>query len=242
MKLIYLSQGLYAKVDDADYEWLMQWKWYAVKEKRKKSPPKWYAVRNENGLHVYMHRAILNAPPGIMTDHTNGESLDNQRDNLRSCTNAENQHNQRVKTLPKTSKYKGVSWRQRDVCWQTHIMVNNKSINLGNYDSEIDAAYAYDISAREHFGAFARTNFENPPECLPVRRFAKKTSQYVGVYWNENRQKWQSSITIEGKRRFLGRWSPRIVDGIDQGELDAYKALQAAQMEAVQLRISNAKS
>jgi hypothetical protein len=224
------------------FDWLNQWKWYAIKLKTKGNGPRWYAVRTENKIRILMHRVVAKTPEGMVTDHLDGDSLNNQVSNVRSCTNAQNQHNQRLKKFQKTSKYKGVSWRQRDECWQTHIMVENKSINLGNYESEIDAAYAYDISAREHFGAFARTNFENLPECPPVRRFVKKTSQYVGVYWNENRQKWQSSITIEGKRRFLGRWSPRMVDGIDEGELDAYKALQAAQMEAVQVRMSNAKS
>lgn len=242
MKLISLTQGMYTKVDDDMFDWLNQWKWYAIKLKTKANGPRWYAVRTENRIRILMHRVVAQTPDGMFTDHLDGDSLNNQAFNVRSCTNAENQHNQRTKPMPKTSKYKGVSWHEHSGCWQAHISVNGKSIGLGHYVSEIDAAYAYDISAREHFGAFARTNFENPPECLPVRRITKKTSQYMGVYWDERRQKWQSAITINGKRRFLGRWSPRIVDGIDEGELDAYKALQDAQTEAVQLRMSNANS
>lgn len=240
--MIPLTQNQFAKVDDGDYELVVKYRWRAVKQLRKLGPIRWYAMATIDGKSVMMHRLILGVTDDLQVDHEDNNGLNNIRLNMRVCTKAQNQHNQRVKTFAKTSQYKGVSWRQRDDCWQSHIMVDNKSLNLGQYDSEIDAAYAYDIAAREYFGSYARTNFLTPPDYVPVRHRTSKTSQYRGVYWEERRQKWQSSITINGKRRFLGRWSPRMVDGIDEGELDAYKALQVAQMEAAQLRMSNANS
>ena len=44
MKLISLTQGQFAKVDDEDFEWLNQWKWCAA---YKKSTNSYYAIRTD---------------------------------------------------------------------------------------------------------------------------------------------------------------------------------------------------
>jgi len=84
MKQIRLSKGLYALVNDEDYEWLMQWCWYASSESR---GTKWYAIRWEtkNGkrVKIRMHRAIvwkrgIVIPSGYVVDHINHNSLDNR--------------------------------------------------------------------------------------------------------------------------------------------------------------------
>lgn len=91
-KEIPLSRGMSTIVDDDDYEWLSQWKWYAGK-----SATLFYAVRNvwRNGkIHqVRMHRLVINAPDEIIVDHINRNSLDNRRSNLRLSNCRENQHN-----------------------------------------------------------------------------------------------------------------------------------------------------
>lgn len=93
MKQIRLSKGLYALVNDEDYDWLMQWSWYASNESR---GTKWYAIRRENGIKIRMHRAIVEhrgvvIPPGYVVDHINHNSLDNRRnENLEVITQTEN--------------------------------------------------------------------------------------------------------------------------------------------------------
>ncbi len=81
MKQIRLSKGLYALVDDEDFDWLNQWSWYASHESR---GTKWYAVRREKGKKIRMHVAIWEhhngpVPKGLVIDHVNHFSLDNRK-------------------------------------------------------------------------------------------------------------------------------------------------------------------
>ncbi len=108
---------------------------------------------------VYMHWAIIGKPPkGGLTDHINGNSLDNQKTNLRTCTHAENMRNRRSDQGSR-SHYKGVCWHNQNNKWVVRIAVNRKQIYLGCFISELDAAKAYDAAARAHHGEFARLNF-----------------------------------------------------------------------------------
>jgi len=94
MKRIPLTQGKFAIVDDADFEWLSQWKWRARKDYNT-----WYAirrvVRGSCRTTTSIHRQIMEAKPGSQVDHRNRDGLDNRRCNLRFCTNAQNAMNQR---------------------------------------------------------------------------------------------------------------------------------------------------
>jgi len=158
-KEIQLTHGKVVIVDDADFEWLNQWRWYAVK-----GGHTWYAKRSicngKTSKPISMHRQILGLTfnDGQETDHKNHNGLDNQRHNLRPCTPSQNQHNQRPKK-DGTSKYKGVSWHTRDARWTVAIEVNDKTIYLGRFRSEKTAALAYDKAVKKYFGEFACTNF-----------------------------------------------------------------------------------
>lgn len=147
---------LFALVDDWNYDRLMQHKWHPMKGQKT-----WYATRRENGKHIYMHREILNPPKGIETDHRNGNGLDNQENNLRIATHSQNIMNS-VHKLGKTG-YRGI-WYNPNQTGKKYIRaairVNNITINLGNFKTEIDAAKAYDSAALLYFGEFARTNFK----------------------------------------------------------------------------------
>jgi len=149
MKLIPLSNGDFAKVDDADFEWLSQRKWYLH--------PKGYAAEMSRGKFSWMHRLINNTPAGIQTDHINGDKLDNRRENLRSCTITENNRNRPTPTK-NTSGFKGVSWDKRKKNWKVDIRINNKTKYIGNFASKEDAAKAYDTAAKQYHGDFAKTN------------------------------------------------------------------------------------
>lgn len=170
MKTITLTRDKVALVDDEDYEWLSQWKWCAYKPLRSKT---FYAVRgsriNGKSRLVPMHRAILNPDPKVKVDHRNGDGLDNRRDNLRVCTNAQNGMNKRFcgKRAIGHSKYKGVAKSTGAPTWRAYIRPGGRQIHLGTFVSEEDAARAYDAAAKVHFGEFACPNF-NPPDVLPM--------------------------------------------------------------------------
>jgi hypothetical protein len=150
---IELIGGKCAIVDASDYEWLSRWKWRVGKFQNTN-----YAIRTGRCGQRYMHTLLLGAKSEELVDHINGNGLDNRRCNLRVCTIAENARN-RKKSPNKTSKYKGVSWDKRDKKWRSQIKIDHKTTSLGYYQSEVDAAKAYDIRAKELFGKFARLNF-----------------------------------------------------------------------------------
>lgn len=138
--LIPLSQGQSAIVDDED-AWLLQWTWYALKQ-----PHTFYACRDvrEDGRRrtIWMHRFINGTPAGSVTDHINGNGLDNRRANLRSVTHRQNMINN-ARHAPRSPRYRGVSWHVSNRCWIAQITVNRRNIYIGRFDTAEDARDAY---------------------------------------------------------------------------------------------------
>lgn len=97
-------------------------------------------------------------PDWKMTDHIDGNKLNNCRYNLRQCNNSQNGAN-RKKASGTTSIYKGVSWNKRDGKWEVCIEARKIRYHMGKYENEMIAAKAYDKRAIELFGEFAKTNF-----------------------------------------------------------------------------------
>jgi hypothetical protein len=56
-----------------------------------------------------------------------------------------------------SSTYKGVSKCQGK--WRTCITINKERTYLGRFDSQIEAAKAYDEAARKYHGEFPELNF-----------------------------------------------------------------------------------
>lgn len=108
-----------------------------------------------------MHRLLLDTPQGFCTDHIDGNKLNNTRANLRICTTTQNAHNTnpyRKRRVGAQSAYKGVGWHTKSGKWRAFIVVDKKHIHLGCFDSERDAAIAYNKAAILHFGEFAKPN------------------------------------------------------------------------------------
>ena len=151
LKMIPLTQGMHTWVSRTDFNYLNKWKWLAKKDKR----GNWYACRVENEHLIQMHRVIMNAPANVQVDHRNGNGLHNWRRNLRVCTNAENSRNRKL-NKNNTSGYKGVTPERGK--YRARIKVNYESINLGFFDTEIEAAKAYNRAAIHYHGDYARLN------------------------------------------------------------------------------------
>lgn len=146
-KLIPLNNGEFSKVDNEDFEKLKDINWNVMNNG--------YCENKEFGL---MHRYIMNTPKGMHTDHINHDTLDNRKSNLRIVNRSENNWNQiKHKGI---SKYKGVHWHKASSKWMGRISHFNKSIYLGLFTNQIEAAKAYDKKAIELFGEFALTNFK----------------------------------------------------------------------------------
>lgn len=108
---------------------------------------------------VYLHRLIMNQPEGMQVDHINGNKLDNRKQNLRICSNQQNNRNTKSRK-GSTSKFKGVSWDNTNKKWMSQISLGGgKHVRMGRFVNEIDAAKAYDEKAKIYHGQFAYLNF-----------------------------------------------------------------------------------
>jgi len=164
-----LTKSKLALVDAEDVERLLEYDWYATW-----TGWNWYAVhdvyrRGVKVARIRMHREVLHAPQGTEVDHNNGNTLDNRRSNLRFATSSQGKQNRR-KSPGTSSQYKGVQWSKRDGKWLAVIGVGNKHLYLGLFALELDAAAAYDVAARKHFGEFACLNFPQLSERSALSR------------------------------------------------------------------------
>lgn len=161
MKAIPLTKGYSALVDDSDYDMLIEYKWRAKTDTKKKVV---YAV---TGKSVKMHRMLLKITDAkIQVDHKDRNGLNNRRENLRVCSNSQNQTNKRKKSGKFSSRFKGVHWDKYLNRWKAGLVHNEKKYHLGVYADEIEAALAYDTAARYHFGEFACCNFPPKKPCV----------------------------------------------------------------------------
>lgn len=153
-RYIPLTQGQNAIVDVEDYAWLMEWNWFAHKNREHAT---FYAWRRDYRAkkQITMQQQITGRKN---IDHKNRNGLDNRKQNLRDCTVLQNARNHR-KAQGKSSQYRGVSWDADAGKWKSEITPNRKRIVLGRFVSEREAARAYDSAAIEHYGEFACLNF-----------------------------------------------------------------------------------
>lgn len=196
-----LSQGYVALVDAADYERVAAHSWRYVLTG--------YAAGRVEGANVFMHRWIVDAPDGVEVDHRDRNRLDNRRRNLRFATRSQNAANCGKRGVASASRFKGVAWRKDRECWSASIMLNVRGISLGNYDSERDAAKAYDAAALQYFGEFAVLNLPEelePLEQVQARRRKPKSSgsRYRGVYRYSQAGLFWASISVKSKSIHLG--------------------------------------
>jgi len=174
-------------VDDEDFEKLNQHKWhYGSRHYALRTVHEGYSKDGKRITgSVWMHREVLNTPEGLFTDHINGDTLDNRKENLRVVTSKQNNHNSKLPSH-NTSGYKGVSEDKRNLKnkWQAYITIDNKKKHLGYFSSKEDAARKYNEVAKEIFGEYARLNnltffeYEYLPTMELVRQQIKRCESF----------------------------------------------------------------
>jgi len=155
--MIPLSKGYFAKIDLADADLVCARKWSAVEPQ----PGRVYAhCVGPDGRHVYLHRFLTGAPKGVLVDHSNGDTLDYRRDNLRLATPAQNSANNPRRKRGKTG-FRGVVQRGPG-SFQAKVKHERRTVSAGYFADAESAARAYDAKARELHGEFAVLNFPHP--------------------------------------------------------------------------------
>lgn len=126
-----------------------------------------YIYLDLHGPHYYFHELVASAflgpkPIGCQVDHENCDPRDNRPDNLRYVTKAQNQMNS-ISRIG-SSKFKGVSKikEAKSKKWRAYITLSKKQKHLGTFETETQAAKAYNEAAKELFGEYAKLNEINP--------------------------------------------------------------------------------
>lgn len=145
-----VQEGMEALVDDEDVPKILDYNWWV------REGGYLIGIHRATGERVRLHRLITGATDGQVVDHINREPLDNRKANLRCVTQSQNMGNCVVHCDKKTSSFKGVYRHSDGARWFASCA--NKY--LGTFDSEIDAAAAYDHAARARWGECARPNFK----------------------------------------------------------------------------------
>lgn len=149
-----LSRGLVALVDDADAEWLSQWKWSASTHPSGRI----YAfrkVRLASGKRqtLYLHKLLCEHGADEIVDHRNNDSLDNRRFNLRACTRFQNMANAKAKANTRCG-LKGVT--KQGNRFRAQITIDGQYVHIGWFTSAEAAHQAYCAAALQRRGEFAR--------------------------------------------------------------------------------------
>lgn len=190
---IRLNCGHHAIVDVKNYERFSKYNWGSRKSRYSR-----YAlrrVRDGSGRQkiIYMHHCVIGRPKGFHIDHKDGNTLDNREANLRLATFSQNMRNRGKFRMKCQSKYKGIWHCERG--WRVSIRAGGSQMIIGHFQSEAEAARAYDAAAKKYHGEFAYLNFPerkirglkdllfliynllmdwNPSEESPFQRFLNK--------------------------------------------------------------------
>jgi hypothetical protein len=135
-------------IDDDDYILISKYKLYYVKGRVFAN----YLDNKHKHKNIYLHRLIMGLyifDGDTIVDHINGNPLDNRKENLRIVYKGENNKNIKNKMKGSVSKYFGVIFDKESLKWRARIGLNRRKIHLGRFNTEEEAALAYNKKAEE---------------------------------------------------------------------------------------------
>lgn len=94
--------------------------------------------------------------PDLDIDHIDGNRANNKISNLRLATRNENNRNRKAQTG--SSKFKGVQWHKAANKWVARAYKDDVRVHLGVFNTEIEAATAYNKAVSEWYKEYAVLN------------------------------------------------------------------------------------
>lgn len=91
---------------------------------------------------ITLHRLIIDAPPKVLVDHINGDTLDNRRENLRLVTDKQNNQNRHRVNRNSSTGVRGVCWHGQQQKWRAYLMIDYKQKHVGVFDTIPEAEAA----------------------------------------------------------------------------------------------------
>jgi hypothetical protein len=153
VKEIQLTQGQVALVSDHWFDYLNQFNWYAGWNAHIKG---YYAYRTigkrPNRKKITMHSVVAQTPKGMLCDHINHKTLDNQEENLRNTTYSQSNMNRRA-AYKNRFGIAGIS--QYYTGYTACLYVNKKRVLNKTFPTLQEAINARKTAEREYFGEFA---------------------------------------------------------------------------------------
>ncbi|MGZ3721458.1 MAG: hypothetical protein ACXVA9_00925 [Bdellovibrionales bacterium] len=150
---------LKAKIDRADLKRVSQHSWRVTKGTTGRQRVV-TSIRTPKGVqNITLGKFLMKPPKGKQVyPRRFNEGLDYRKSNLIVCTLSERQRQLPKNRARATSEYRGVSRSTADRKWRAAIEVDGLAMNLGHFKTEADAARAYNVAARKHFGKSAYQN------------------------------------------------------------------------------------
>lgn len=158
-------------------------------------------------VHQLLAMAFLNHIPdkwNLVVNHKDFIRTNNYDWNLEIVTQRENSNQ---KHLHSTSKYTGVHLNKKTNKWISSIHIKGELIYLGSFSNELEASEYYEKALK---------NFELGLE-IEIKKH-NFSSKHKGVYWCKSREKWFSTIKIDGKIKFLGYFTTEL-EAVNNREL-----------------------
>lgn len=143
-------------VDDEDYERVMNKKWSAYKSERNVDGLRFSeSIASGISLKVFLFESSLRK----RFKRINGNKNDFRKENFIEYTNnSDSQGAKKNKKKQSCSNFACVTLTKNKKRYCSHITFNYKKIHLGVFDTEREAAEAYNIAALHYFGENAKLN------------------------------------------------------------------------------------
>lgn len=205
-RIVPLTQGFFAVVDEEDFERVRQFRWHYNGGYARR------AVKKAGGgqSKQWLHRFIMGEPPDREVDHRSLNKLDCRKQNLRICTQSENRWNTGPNRSNK-SGFKGVSWSAGTLKWRAVIRSRGKTHHLGYFATKEGAASAYAAASQKMHAEFSRVSKPDFPEQrltaeVPRPNYSHNTSGHHGVSWNSRERRWKAAVYSKNRPLHVGRF------------------------------------